>query len=656
MPAPLECDAAWLTYWRAMTEMAIAFPNAESTFERAYRLFVESGDKLGQMLSIAAILQHIHVSYTAFGRMLPWIPILAELLRSNPGFPSPKMEVAVFTGLFSAIILADPENSRLTECFDTVARLIRSDAEPQSKSPAAVALMNYFAITGNIVQWRALLPDSEWRHEDSDLSPALRIQNLWMHAFQYHITGDAVRAHALLDVGVQIADQNNLPLFATRMILAKLQASDHASHAAEIAEGLARLEPQFTFAPLLMKLQYHYLCAMFQMAEGNLRLAEQEIEAASLFIQETGYPVASALIFLGMAQIQCEAGRFDEAADSLERGRERLTNFSSPLLDFNYGLTKSEIARRLGRSSEFIATLSAALAVGRSQGYGNEIHAFAVFLPRLLPHALEREIEVEYCRGLVRKRGYRPPAPLIPHWPWPVQIHSLGRFEVRVDDEPLQVFRKSQRRPLNLLKAILVSRNGTEINVLMDYFWPDLDGGAGRNALDLAIFRLRKLLKHRDAVVLKQGRLMLNRDTVWVDAFALTALSDAADADEPPADRARRLLLLYRGSFLPDESEPWIFAARERLRSRFLRCVGQLGDVLQGSHSYEALLDFYQRVLEIEPLAEPVYRSLMHCLIDQGRDAEALRVYQRCEATLSTLLQSQPSLPTRKLYASLLKR
>jgi LuxR family transcriptional regulator, maltose regulon positive regulatory protein len=656
IPAPLEYDAAWLTYWRAMTQMAIAFPDAESTFERAYRLFLEDGDKLGQMLSIAALLQHIHVSYTAFGRMLPWIPILADLLRSKPVFPSTKMEVAVYTGLFSAIILADPENSGLTECFDRLARLIRSDPEPQSKSPAAVALMNYFAVTGNIVQWRAILPDSQWRHDDSDLSPALRIQNLWMHAFQYHLTGDAIRAHALLDAGVQIADENNLPPFASRLILSKLQASDYDSHAAEIADGLARLAPQLTFAPLLMKSQYHYLCAMFQIAAGNLHLAEQEIEAAHVATQETGYPLASALIFLGMAQIQCETGRFDDAADSLLRGRERLTDFPSPLLDFNYGLVKAEIARKLGRDAEFIAALSAALLVGRSQGYGNEIHCFSGFLPRLVPHALEREIEVEYCRGLVRKRGYRPPASLIPNWPWPVQIHSLGRFEVRVDDEPLEVLRKSQRRPLNLLKAILVSRNGTEINVLMDYFWPDLDGDACRNALDLAIFRLRKLLKHRDAVVLKQGRLMLNRDTVWVDAFALTTLSDAGDADEPPADCARRLLLLYRGSFLADESEPWIFAARERLRSRFLRCVGQLGDVLQGSHSYEVLVDFYQRVLEIEPLAEPVYRSLMHCLIAQGRDAEALRVYQRCAATLSTLLQSQPSLPTRKLYASLLKR
>jgi LuxR family maltose regulon positive regulatory protein len=656
IPQPFECEAAWLTYWRGMAQMAIAFPEAETTFERAYRLFVEANDDLGQMLSIAAILQHIHIGYTDFGRMVPWIAILEERLRSEPVFPSSAVEVAVLTGLLSALILADTANPRFTEYRDRLARLIRADTDPQTKASAGLALMNYFAVTGDIVQWRALLPDSEWRHDDGALSPALRIQNLWMHAYQYHLTGDEARWRPLLDLGIQIATQNNLPIFATRLILSRLQASDHALHAAEIAKGLAVLEPEFAFAPLLMKSQYHYLCAMFQLAEGNLPAAARAIALAQRFTQETGYPMAGSLIFLGMAQIQCESGQFEEAAASLLRGREGFGDFTSPLLDFNYGLVKTEIARRLGRRSEFIAALAGTLAVGRAQGYGNEIHAYGVFLPRLVRHALEHEVEVDYCRRLIRKRNYPPPTRSISYWPWPVQVYSLGRFEVRVDDRPLEVLRKSQRRPLNLLKAILVSRNGTEINVLMDYFWPDLDGDAARNALDLAIYRLRTLLKHRDAVVLKQGRLMLNRDSIWVDAFALTILSDAGDADEPPAEQARRLLQLYRGSFLAEESEPWIFAARERLRSRFLRCVGQLGDVLQGSHSYDVLADFYQRVLEIEPLAEPVYRSLMHCLIAQGRDAEALRVYQRCEEALSMLLRSQPSLPTRKLYASLLKR
>jgi LuxR family transcriptional regulator, maltose regulon positive regulatory protein len=277
-------------------------------------------------------------------------------------------------------------------------------------------------------------------------------------------------------------------------------------------------------------------------------------------------------------------------------------------------------------------------------------------LPRLVSHALENDVELDYCRGLIRKRNYPPPAREIPAWPWVIRVRTLGRFEVQVDEQLLEIRGKSQRKPLNLLKAVLVGRNGVEIDVLLDRYWPDLDGDAARNAFDLAVLRLRKLLKHKNAVVVSQGRLRLNDRVVWVDAFVLAALGEADCTDEAMGDRVRRLLLLYRGPFFTDEMGPWMFAARERLRSKFLRCVGELADILHASHSYSAQADLYQRVLEIEPLAEYVYRGLMQCLIAQGRDAEALQVYQRCEEVLARLLQAQPSAPTRELYASIVRR
>jgi LuxR family transcriptional regulator, maltose regulon positive regulatory protein len=656
LPQSLLSHSAWLTYWRGTSQMAIAFQDAATSFQQAYELFVAEKDILGQMLAIAAILQHHHVSYRAFGRMVPWIGVLADLLRTQPRFPSVGVELSVQTGLFTAIVLADPANPRSDECRDRVAQLLRSDVDGQSKASATVALMNYFAISGDILQWRAMLPDSEWGHDGNELGPALRIQNIWMHAFQYQLTGETPRCHALLDKGIEIANRYGLPLFATRLILSKLQSTDFVSHAAELADGLSRLEPELTVAPPLMVSTYKYVCAMFHLAQGNLPTATREIEAAEAIVRETGYPMARALISLGMGQILCEVGRVDDAAVWLSRILDAVGGFPSPLLDFNGGLLRAEIARKRGERDTFVDTLAATLAVGRAQGYANEIHAYPVLLPRLIPYALDNDIEVEYCRGLIRKRNFQPPAREVPAWPWPIQIHSLGRFEVRVDDQLLEIRGKSQRKPLNLLKAMLVSRNGVEIDVLLDRYWPDLDGDAARNAFDLAVHRLRKFLNHKHAVVVSQGRLLLNDRAVWVDAFVLAALGDANYADEASGIHVGRLLLLYRGPFLADEVDPWIFAARERLRSRFLRCVGELGDILRASHSYAAESDLYQRVLEIEPLAEQVYRGLMHCLIAQGRHAEALRVYQRCEEVLSALLRVQPSVPTRELYASILKQ
>lgn len=470
LPQPPEFSAAWLSYWHGMAQMAIAFADAAATFERAYARFRAENDTLGQMLAIAAILQHHHISFTAFGGMRPWIAELVGLLQADHPFPSPSVELSILTGLFSAIVLADPANPRRAGYLDRIARLMRSEADTQSKASAAVALMNYFAIAGDIVQWRALLPASEWRHDNNELGPASRIQNLWMHAYQYQLTGEAQRCQALLDAGVEIARQHCLPAFEARLILSKLQATDYASHAAELPEALARLEPEFEFATPLMVSHYRYVCAMFHLAQGDLPAASRDIEAAEIVSRETGYPMARVLIVLGMGEILCELGRLGEAAGCLSRCRELISGFPSPLVEFNAGLLQAEIARKAGHRALFIEALGAALVHGRAQGFANQFHSHPVLLPRLIPYALEHRIEVEYCRWLIRRRNFRPPVREVSAWPWPIRIRSLGRFEVEVDDRPLEVRGKSQRRPLNLLKAMLVNRNGVEIDLLIDRF------------------------------------------------------------------------------------------------------------------------------------------------------------------------------------------
>jgi LuxR family transcriptional regulator, maltose regulon positive regulatory protein len=149
---------------------------------------------------------------------------------------------------------------------------------------------------------------------------------------------------------------------------------------------------------------------------------------------------------------------------------------------------------------------------------------------------------------------------------------------------------------------------------------------------------------------------MLCTDVVWVDAFAFLTLTESGVTDEAPSEIFRRLLQLYRGTFLADEEDAWMLAARASLRNKFLRCAEQLGDVLQASHDYVTLTRLYQRVLEVDPLAEQTYRSLMHCLAAQGRHAEAIQVYSSCAEVLAAQLRVKPSLPTQNLYAWLLKQ
>jgi LuxR family transcriptional regulator, maltose regulon positive regulatory protein len=58
-------------------------------------------------------------------------------------------------------------------------------------------------------------------------------------------------------------------------------------------------------------------------------------------------------------------------------------------------------------------------------------------------------------------------------------------------------------------------------------------------------------------------------------------------------------------------------------------------------------------VLEIDNVAEEVYRRLMSCYVRSGRPAEALRVYRRCQEMLSLVLGIAPSAETDALRRSI---
>ncbi len=653
LPAARASEWPWLTYWQGMARMAIAFPEAAGTLERAYRRFADLDDALGQMLSIAALLQVHLFGFSDFGQMLPWIDVLATLLERRTDFPSPSVELTVLTGLFTAVVSARPDRRGLEDCQSRMIDLLRADVDLHSRFSAGAALVNHLAVSGNLVTWRQLIPEFELEDVAHALPPALRIQFLWFRAATSLMGGDVELTHRLLNEGVQIAQDNGLPLFAARLELSKIHSTDCEGRTGEALENLARLEPQFRQAPPLMRAFYAYDRAIVQLVQGDLSAAERDMQLSYDIVDRAGYVLAKSWLLAGMGEIHWAAGRFEEAGECVSRSRQVIAMLPMPIMEFDVALLSAAVALEKGQRSDAVRELHHALSVGRAQGLANGFHLASRILPRVVPYALEQGIEVDYCRWLIRQQGLRPPAIDVPGWPWSVRIEALGSFQVYVDEKPLRISGKAQRRPLNLLKALVLHQGGCEIDTLIDRYWSDLDGDAARNAFDLALHRLRKILLRKESIVLAQGRVRLNRSMVWVDAFALEAEADENYDPPPPVEQVRRLLQLYRGPLLAGESEPWTLAPRERLRGAFLRRVAQLSDLLQASHQYEALIDLNHRALDVEPLAEEVYRRLMQSLIAQDRHAEARQIYHRCEEALTRTLSVTPSLSTQQLYARL---
>jgi DNA-binding SARP family transcriptional activator len=183
----------------------------------------------------------------------------------------------------------------------------------------------------------------------------------------------------------------------------------------------------------------------------------------------------------------------------------------------------------------------------------------------------------------------------------------------------------------------------------MDTLWPDSEGDAARNAFDLAVHRVRKLLKHKDVIILSQGRLSLNPRLVWVDAFVLERLSAEGFATNQLTAEVSNLLALYRAALLIDDEGSAIFAARKRLRSQFVRLVAALAQQLGDAGQWDVAGTLCRQAVEIEPLEEGLYRTWMRGLLAEGREMEAEAVYRSCEPTLSALIRRRPSRSTSDL-------
>jgi len=194
---------------------------------------------------------------------------------------------------------------------------------------------------------------------------------------------------------------------------------------------------------------------------------------------------------------------------------------------------------------------------------------------RILVRALDEQIEPAFVRSLIRNLEIKPVgvARYSTAWPWAIKVYTLGKFEILVNDQPLQFGRKTPRKTLALMQAI-IAHGGQQVlgETLCDLLWPESDGDQAYQALTTELNRLRVLLKHKEAVTLQENRLSFNQTLCWVDALSFEQLAKESlllmeqGTQEKSEHLAKQARSLYVGEFLPTADHlPWLHPPRDRL-------------------------------------------------------------------------------------------
>jgi DNA-binding SARP family transcriptional activator len=172
------------------------------------------------------------------------------------------------------------------------------------------------------------------------------------------------------------------------------------------------------------------------------------------------------------------------------------------------------------------------------------------------------------------------------------------------------------------------------------------------HSLETTLYRLRKLVGDQ-CIATYNGQLTLNPDYCWLDGWAVEQLAESPSTAGQLDAKIGRIVALYRGVFLDGDESPWVLVERERLRSKLLLAITQLGQANEAQGNYESAVACYQKGVEVDPLAEDLYRYLMACYRQLDQSAKALSVYLRCRDALMSMLRIEPSAKTKALYAEI---
>jgi ATP/maltotriose-dependent transcriptional regulator MalT/DNA-binding SARP family transcriptional activator len=651
----------WLLYWQGVGRLPSSTGSARDCFERAFALFEQAGEASGSFLSWSGVVDSFIYEWGDFTPIDRWIAAFEELKTCHAEFPSSEVEARVTFGIFTALMYRRPQHPDLPHWLDRVRTLMLNSPDTQLRMMIGHHLLLYFSWwAGDLHKAAMVINALRPLASSSDITPLTRIVYHSIEANYNWMTASGEACLKTVREGLETAHTAGVHLWDFMLfaqgVWGSLTEGDIAGAGRFLSGMAAALNPANGMNVCL----YHDTAGIEALWRGDIPAALEHGRTALAQARKTGMPFAQAMCHITTARALFELGRRDLAADHLTQSQEIGRRMKSRWVQYLCLLIEAQSALGGGEEKAGIELLREALTMGREQGFMNHIWFPREALARLYAKALRHGIETEYVQNLIRRRHLSPPEesnPDLENWPYPTRIQTLGRFSLIKDGRPVSFSRKAQRRPLEMLKA-LIALGGREVEEerLSDALWPQAEGDAAHRAFATTLHRLRRVIGDEQAIRLREGRITLDPRYCWVDVWAFEWLIMRAEADGslPLMEKA---LPLYQGPFLGEEpGPPWAVSLQERLRSVYLRCVSRLGRSYEKGGQWAKAEDSYRRGLEVDPLAEEFYQRLMICYRTLGRRAEAQAVYHRCRRTLAAVLGVEPSSETEAIARELLAK
>ncbi len=668
IPSDVLENWPWLLYWRGVCATPSDPLQAELSMKKALEFFSRQNDRTGMFMSLCG-LQDVILNIGAFHLFDEWIDLMEKVLSEDSSFPSRDIEQRVIMNMVSALTCSRPHHPDITLWTDRGFDMLDASTVPLPiKFCTAVHLNIYYLWMGNFSRaTRAItllrsaargakIPElfSVWHKAQETL------YGLFMSSAEDCITRVTEGLTFTEKCGIQMWD-NHMLLCG---MLAALQAGDRITF--DSLSNRLRMEQAIGLDISF----YTWILAAERLCNNDFAGAYDNIGKAIKNIQASGFRTSLPAFYLALVELLIFRGDRSEALKWLFEAKEYADAIKSRFFEYNCELFDAHIEFSDGDEEGGRRRLQKAFAVGRENGYSQALWLVPGFLSDLCIKALEHGVEIDYAKSLISAHGLSHDSPPfhIENWPWLLKIYTLGRFQILRDNKPLVFSGKAQKKPLELLKA-LISFGGENVTEeqLTDSLWPEADGDLAHSSFNTTLHRLRKLIENDSAIQLQTGRLSLVSKFCWLDVKAFEIICSEIDNSLKSSSHIRdenviqhqvdKAIHLYAGHFLAsDIDQPWTASARKHLRGRFLGIVKKTGGYWMGLGQWGKAAEYYMIGIDTDNLAEECYQGLIICYQRLGQEAKAMEIYNRCRAALSEYLGLSPSTRTEELFESLKKK
>ena len=660
-----------LIYWQGRCRLPFNPIESYPIFEEAFKHFKKNGEKKGLFMAWAGIMNSVTYRFGDYKLYDRWIRIMEKFTDKKTAFPSQEIDSVVSLNMFIAMVFRQTFKPGINKWLRRVTALLEKTEDMNLRVQLSTFISLYYLFIGEVTKAGVIIERIKGLDFSHEISPLVFITFkdlevlycLYTAEYSRYLKPFSEAKNIINTMGVHVLDNT---LYGNAALLAL--SSGNLPLAQEL---LKEISMTIKHAGAFDASRYYMVLTWEAMLRNDFSSAIISQKTGLKLSLESGSLPRVVLSYIQMAQVLHELKEDREAL--LYLGKAHKISKGSDLLEFMSLLIKAQISFGQNNQRSGLRFLRRGMDLGQSRAYINFHGWRPSVMARLGVSALDAGITPEYVKSLIRQRNLFPDTPpyTCENWPWALKIYTLGSFKILHEDAPIELSRKAQVKPIELLQFLVVNHDkAVELDHISGMLWPDAQGDYAHQTLDTTIHRLRKLLGSNDAVIAEGGRLMLNPKTCWVDVQAFGALFESeeellhgsdtsiklSDRDSKVRELGRRILNLYKGDFFAQGALPsWAISFRDSLHDRFTHVIEMLGDYYEKSGDTVQAVRIYKKGLEIDNQAELFYQRLMLLYQSHGRTAEAVTVYQQCSTILSRTLGIEPSGKTEEIYRGIVK-